>query len=238
MCTVTFLPLAGQNFILTSNRDEDVNRAQAMPVAKYTHHDTNVYYPKDGKANGTWIATSQTGITLCLLNGAFVKHTFGQTYRLSRGIVLLDFFLYNDVIKYTQTYNFDNIEPFTMVVVDSRHAMLQLHQIRWDGNAIHLKQMDAMLTHIWSSVTLYSEDMIKHRELWFENWLKGNNDFSPENILMFHHFGGDGDKNSDLVMNRGFVKTVSITCIHKTNAGSEIIYEDVIQKKLYRNQVI
>ncbi|MBL0052317.1 MAG: NRDE family protein [Bacteroidetes bacterium] len=238
MCTVTFLPLSNQNFILTSNRDEDVNRAQALPVAQYQHYDTNIFYPKDGKANGTWIAASTTGITLCLLNGAFVKHSFGQTYRISRGIVLLDFFKYNDVMDYTQSYNFDNIEPFTMVIVDNRQDMLQLHEMRWDGNTMHVKQMDAMLTHIWSSVTLYSAEIIKQRENWFESWLQTNNDFTPENILMFHHFGGDGDKNSDLVMNRGFVKTVSITCIHKTNAGSEIIYEDVIQKKLHRNLVI
>ena len=58
MCTVTYLPLQDNGFILTSNRDEAIVRKISLPPAKYTINNTSVFFPKDQEANGTWIATS------------------------------------------------------------------------------------------------------------------------------------------------------------------------------------
>lgn len=58
MCTVTFLPFKNDNFILTSSRDVPFARKRAEFPQKYTEDGTELIYPKDGQAGGTWIGIS------------------------------------------------------------------------------------------------------------------------------------------------------------------------------------
>lgn len=89
MCTVTYLPVS-TGFVLTQNRDEAPTRSPQI-ISKEKRFGTELLFPKDTKAGGTWIATARDGRTACLLNGAFEKHKHEPPYRLSRGLVLLDF---------------------------------------------------------------------------------------------------------------------------------------------------
>ena len=57
MCTVTFLPLKNDGFILTSNRDEQPNRITHPPLT-VVEDETTLLFPKDEIAGGTWIGTS------------------------------------------------------------------------------------------------------------------------------------------------------------------------------------
>ena len=94
------------------------------------------------------------------------------------------------------------------------------------------------MPRIWSSVTLYNPEVITAREKWFDNWLEKHSTYTSDAILFFHHFGGTGKTENDLVMNRPGKKTVSITCISKSLTHTEIIYEDILNKKLYNNKII
>jgi Transport and Golgi organisation 2 len=240
MCTVTYLPITTKEFILTSNRDEDVKRPTALPVQEYAIANKTIYFPKDQKANGTWIAYDTNGYTLCLLNGAFKKHTSKGNYKKSRGLMLLDFYDYNDPKKFADEYNFEGIEPFTMIMVYccAETKQIILFELKWDEAKPYLIQHDSSLPQIWSSVTLYSQEVIEQRNGWFNNWLSSNTNYTNDEILFFHHFGGVGKTDNDLIINRGDKKTVSISCIHKSTAHTEIIYEDIVNKKLYKNKVI
>lgn len=84
MCTVSFLPKGGNDFIITSNRDEKENREIALSPKKYIHQHLKIVYPQDTKAKGTWIAMSENGFTICLLNGGFMPHKSNPPYRKSR----------------------------------------------------------------------------------------------------------------------------------------------------------
>lgn len=239
MCTVSYLPQQGNSFILTSNRDEHVGRQQALPVDKYKINDTIVYYPKDQKAGGSWIASGSNGYTICLLNGAFKAHTSTGNYRKSRGLMLLDFFNYQSPADFIERYDFSNIEPFTLIFVRHQGTVIGLCELRWDGEQTHHLNYDASLPHIWSSVTLYTDEVIQQRQQWFQDWLKRNPVPTKDSILMFHHFGGDGSKENDLVMNRVKKRTVSICCIYKMNATeTEITYEDAVNQQLYSTKII
>ena len=239
MCTVTYLPQNGNCFILTSNRDEDVLRDIALPTNKYSINDIQVYFPKDPKAGGTWIANGSNGFTVCLFNGAFKRHTSTGNYRKSRGLVLLDFFKYQNQYDFIEQYDFTNIEPFSLVFVKHQDNRIGLCELKWDGERTHHLNHDSSLPHIWSSVTLYSEEVIKQREVLFSEWVKKNENFTKESILMFHHFGGCGNIENNLVMNRISKRTVSICSINKRNeAEIEIVYEDVINKKVYTNKIL
>ena len=240
MCTVTYLPLNSKEFILTSNRDEDISRQAALPVLEYLIGGRTVYFPKDQKASGTWIAYDTKGYTLCLLNGAFEKHIPKTNYKKSRGLMLLDFYEFNDPEEFAKNYDFSGIEPFTLIMAYccSDTDRVLLHELKWDEAKAHLIVHDSDLPQIWSSVTLYKDEVIEERRTWFTSWLDSNSNYSNDDILFFHHFGGIGTQENDLMINRGNKKTVSICCIHRNHTHTEIIYEDIQNKKLYKNKVI
>ena len=240
MCTVTYLPVNKKEFILTSNRDEDILRQSALPISEYQVQNKTVFYPKDPKANGTWIAYGLHGFTLCLLNGAVHPHIKKGEYVKSRGLVLLDFYTYNDPEIFANQYDFTGIEPFTLIMAYScvETNKVLLYELKWDEVNAKLINHDSSLPHIWSSVTLYSQEIISQRESWFNSWLGNNEGCSVDDILFFHHFGGSGSTENDLVINRGNKKTVSICCICKKDMFTEIIYEDLVNRKRYKNRVI
>jgi hypothetical protein len=231
MCTVTYLPLPDEGFILTSNRDESITRKTAIPPERYTINGTSIFFPKDQEANGTWIATAPNNYTLCLLNGAFEKHTSNPPYKKSRGLMLLDLFLYKDVNEFVSDYNFDNIEPFTLIILCNANA-IELFELRWDGVKCHFKKLDGNKPAIWSSATLYKPETILAREAWFATWLKKTTVYTANEILFFHHFAGDGDAKNNLIMNVDDKKTVSVTTIVHENLSRTIIYEDLVNKVL------
>jgi len=230
MCTITYLPLGSSSYILTSNRDEGAYRKIALPPEKYTVHNMAVYFPKDMEANGTWFAAAETKFTLCLMNGAFERHKHNPPYRLSRGIMLLDFFIYRDVDAFISQYDFNGIEPFTLFIIE-QSPDVKIHEICWDGKKVHYITNDASVPHIWSSAQLYEKEVIRGREVWFDAWLKAKNEFTMEKIILFHKTGGDGNSYTDLLMNRdGKVFTVSITSVKREENKGLMHYEDMISK--------
>ncbi len=240
MCTVTYLPVNQREFILTSNRDEDVTRETALPIQEYKINNRTILFPKDQKANGTWIAYDVKGYTLCLLNGAYLPHVSTGNYVKSRGLMLLDFYLYNEPEEFVAHYNFKGIEPFTLIMSYSCSdtEKVKLYELKWNEQEAKLIKYDSSLPQIWSSVTLYSPEIVSARKNWFSNWLEKHSTYTKDDILFFHHFGGTGVIENDLVINRGTKKTVSICSISKHLTHTEIIYEDILNKKLYKNKVI
>jgi len=237
MCTVTFLPLSPKGFVLTSNRDEAVLRKPALAPAKYQIGDVAVFFPKDDQAQGTWIATSNNHFTLCLLNGAFQKHNSQPPYKRSRGLVLLDFFKHNSAEEFANECDFEGVEPFTLLILHSERTTT-LHELRWDGINKFLKKMENSQPHIWSSSTLYDSETILEREQWFERWIEENAySDEPERILSFHHFGGKGDTQNDLVMDRNEKRTVSITSIIEEAQSKTIVYEDLQNQEIKRFRI-
>jgi len=68
MCTVTYLPLGNNKFILTSNRDESPTRKTISPT-KYDENGVQLIYPKDEIAGGTWIGLSEKNRLVCFFLG-------------------------------------------------------------------------------------------------------------------------------------------------------------------------
>jgi len=214
MCTVTLIPLRNSDFILTSNRDESPNRNTFNPNI-YSYNDVKLLYPKDEKAGGTWIGASSNKRVLCLLNGAFICHKRKESYKLSRGVVVKDLLVCEDVIKTTANYNFDNIEPFTLIIVDW-NSSLEFYELIWDGNEKHFSKLKKE-PQIWSSSTLYTTKMKMERLDWF-NTFKSQNILDAKSILKFHNSTKKENKDYGVIMNRQVVKTTSITQIEKNES--------------------
>jgi hypothetical protein len=235
MCVLTYIPTEEKGFILTSNRDEAVAREMATPPRKYTINGHQVFFPKDPRGGGTWIASNRE-TTLCLLNGGIVRHIPQPPYRQSRGKVILDFFKYMTVKTFIDDYNFTGIEPFTLVIIESVSKLI-IHELKWDGTQLFNKKKDTTKPHIWSSVTLYSPEIIEKREQWFSDFLQ--QPINPEKVLDFHQYAGVGDIRNDIRINRDNVlKTLSTTQYVISKKLFTIYYEDLVTQKKYNYRVI
>lgn len=77
MCTVTWgypgageaeAPPDGAGYYLFMNRDELWTRGEARPPRANDDGTTRFVAPRDADSNGTWIASNEHGLTVCLLN--------------------------------------------------------------------------------------------------------------------------------------------------------------------------
>lgn len=233
MCTVTYLPLEDEGFIITSNRDEAPGRP-TLPPEVYDINGQQLLFPKDAFFGGTWICCNGEGRVACLLNGAFTLHVRKLPYRKSRGQVVLESFQFEDLNMMVVDYDFDNIEPFTLV----HRTKTLLEEIRWDGDEVHYAQLDINQPHLWASATLYTQEYIKRRHEWFNVWLQNHDTYRAEEILDFHITGGEGDVYNDIVMNRDDrVRTVSITSIVHKAATTDMAYRDLLHETETRRSI-
>jgi hypothetical protein len=235
MCTVTYMPLPHEGFIITSTRDERILRSPALPPAQYTVHGKKLYYPRDQEALGTWIASGEAVDTLCLLNGGFKLHEPDPPYRKSRGMVLLDYYSRNALAWYRDEYDFSGIEPFTLLVLGSP----RLDELRWDGKEIHHRTLPADRPGIWSSVTLYTPDVIRKRRDWFREWLGTDPVINTSSCVEFHKTAGTGDLQNDILMKReNIIRSVSITSIIRGPDRHEFYYEDMVEASRFTCPVV
>jgi len=224
MCTVTFLPLSDNGFVLTSSRDVGYQREKALAPQTYLEDGVYLQYPKDGKAGGTWIGTSRNNRLICLLNGGFENHVQQKSYAKSRGLIVKELLIAEDFEEMSMTIDLKRIEPFSLVVVTWKSES-QLWEFVWDGNNRHVKKLPWQPS-IWSSSTLYTHDMKSLRQDWFREWFIGKG-MSPENILDFHKHAGLGFPEVDVFMRREKVGTVSITQVIESKEKKEMNYYPV-----------
>ncbi len=225
MCTVTYLPQGRDGFVLTSNRDEAPARSPRNLTLERRDGKTLVF-PRDEAAGGTWLAVSSRNRLACLLNGAFGKHDRQPPYRMSRGLMVLEYFEYEDNDDFFRHFDFRRMEPFTMILCDRG----RLHELKWDEQQTHIRELDPRGRYIWASARLFGEEAQTKREDWFADWLKRHPEPTREAILDFHRYTGDGDSWNDLVMNRdNLVRTVSISSILKSSGHIHFLYEDLLR---------
>lgn len=224
MCTVT-LSHYEDGFVLTSNRDEAVARGTLSP-RQYVEEGVRLLYPKDQEAGGTWIGVSDRNRVICLLNGGFEPHKRQPPYRQSRGVVVKDLLKALNFKQAATTYNYDGIEPFTCVIVDCPGKEVHSYELVWDGTRSHFKKLD-LGSSIWSSSLLYSEEVRKDREERFER-LKLRQQLTAENLLNFHGSRGN-QKEEGLIIDRGFLKTRSITQVQKQEGKLTMYYQDLLE---------
>lgn len=229
MCTVTYIPTSDNSFIFTTNRDEFKQRSATVLIKETNGSSKEILFPQDPKANGTWIAISDYNQLVCILNGAFVKHKHRPPYRISRGVMAKEFFSYRTAELFFDQFNFEGIEPFTMIIFDNG----RLYELRWDGNNKHIKEMDTTDAHIWASATLYPKEWQEKRLLWFSEFLESNAVINRNEILDFHKNTGEGNPEYDLVMNRSdVVCTTSITSIVSDSGAMDMRFESLLDQKI------
>ncbi len=236
MCVLTYIPTNKYlGYIFTNNRDEAVARPKAIQPKKYIINGKSIFFPKDAQAGGTWMATSDN-FTVCLLNGAFENHVHTPPYRQSRGQIILDFFKFDTVDNFISNYSFEGIENFTLVILCHKD-FLKICEFRWDGTQLHYTSINPKEAHIWSSATLYPQEIRTAREQWFSDFREQNPHLTREQVIDFHLHGGTGDIHNDMRMNReGKLITQCIFQVVKENNYMSFSFHDLLseQELLYR----
>src|SRR5690554_2038075 len=235
MCTLTFFPKSDDNFILTSNRDESPGR-KTFPPKIYHEDNVELLYPRDAVAGGTWIGVSQRKRVISLMNGGFVDHKRKASYARSRGLIVKDLLTTQALDSYLNTYDFSEIEPFTAIAVEYEKA-LKIYEIVWTGEELVFTKQP-LQPKIWSSSPLYPEELAQKRELWFSEFYERHKDVSSKDLISFHQTAGEGDPISNIVMDRGFVKTKSITQIVKSIDAVAMRYYDLETGKMEASSLI
>jgi hypothetical protein len=170
------------------------------------------------------MAVSETGLVVVLLNGAIKAHHPEPPYRKSRGLVVLDLVASSSALDAFEVYDCTGIEPFTIILFENN----SLWSGKWDGKMKWLESLNDKKPQIWSSVTLYSPELIRKRESWFNEWFAGLAHPGALDIIRFHQKGGDGDPAYSILMNRdGKLFTNSISIIRLTPEKASFRYLDL-----------
>jgi Transport and Golgi organisation 2 len=237
MCTLTYFQTDKSSFIITSNRDEAINRKKASHPKWVKRVSIDLLMPVDGEARGSWIAVSKTGRIAVLLNGAFEKHKHNPPYKLSRGIVLVQSFAFEYPTEFAIQYDFEGIEPFTMVIFDVLPEK-RIYQIIWNGNHCSIIRIDAGISHIWSSTMLYPEAIRKKSGQLFRGFIEKNSPINRRKLLEFNRselysekIKRDGD-NKNLKL-----ETLSISSIKAGSDKAIFHYYDLLDDSKSKQKI-
>ena len=134
------------------------------------------------------------------------------------------FLVSDDILSIMTSFILEDIEPFTMVLADWNGG-LKFYELIWDGQKKHITELP-LEPKIWSSSTLYNSNMKKERLEWFESF-KNENSLNAASLLKFHKTAGNPNKDYGVIMDRGFVKTTSITQVEKFSDMVDMRYENL-----------
>jgi len=230
MCLVSYVPL-DDGFVISSNRDEAPSRS-TNSIQQEERKFNSIAYPVDSKG-GTWCAVSKSGIVGIILNGAFVFHKRQNNYRLSRGIMLKEMFDFPTPVKFIQEYNFQNIEPFTLIIWTGKRLL----EFRWTGQLKHIEILSRKKHHVWSSSTLYDDIMISERQTLFDKLISKLQYKSVESIEQMHLNGKLGNSDYDFVMNRSNrVRTVSFSQVVISEKAINLNYHSLLKGEKHHLQ--
>lgn len=213
---------------MTSNRDEHVSRPLAFEPREETIGSVKVLFPKDPKAGGTWFALNELGHVGVLLNGAFVRHQSQGPYAKSRGLIVLDVMASMEPELQLQKMDLHQIEPFTLVLLNGT-----LLEFRWDGSQKYFRPLDTSKNHIWSSATLYSDEVIARRAKMFEDFLKKQDQIEASDVVDFHSNNHEDFENGFIIDRETGLKTFSVTQAVIDQEGMLLRHFDLIEGKTF-----
>ncbi len=200
MCTITFLPYKN-GYILTQNRDESPLRADAVFPVEEEIKNQKVIYPQDPEGSGSWFVSTEAGLTLCVMNGAYHPHKRAGQYAHSRGLVPLHFLAFADADDFMNNYAYQKLEAFTLLVC----SPTGVEEFIWDETDMNRKTHRAKPL-IFQSDPLYNAEQKAFRKSLFTQFMVENDAIT---ILDFHTQPQTPDNAVNILMDRERVKSVS-----------------------------
>ena len=136
----------------------------------------------------------------------------------------------DEVETFFETFNLTNVEPFTLIAIGFKDK-LQIFRCVWDGEERHLFE-EKTSPQIWSASMTYDLVQRQARKKSWQEFLNSHQHISEKDIWNFHH-----QKRGDLIIDRGELKTTSVTQTVIKEDQKEIQFEDLTTKKISRLKI-
>ena len=222
MCTVSWLHQTG-GYQLFCNRDEKLTRRRAEPPRLQTRGGVSFLAPIDRDFGGTWIATNEFGVSVCLLNG----ENRGGTATLlrpvtSRGLLLLELAAAKSaagVCACISASDLSAFAPFTLAVLEpDRDTMV----VEWNG----VEQVEVPNGESRLPLTSSSFDAEGVRTMRLQEYLLMVSSRQPDEhaLLAFHRSHGARPSAYSTCMHREDAETVSFSWIKVRDSAAEFFY--------------
>lgn len=219
MCTVSWRHEA-QGYQLCCNRDEVNTRQTAFPPAVEEREGVRFIAPLDPDRGGTWIALNESGLTVCLLNGANLTMEPPRALlgTRSRGWLVPRLAAERTIagmVAYLETVTLEDYSPFTLVMLGPGG---QTRLGEWDGWSRRF-EMDLATCGLLSSSSFDSAGARRYREEMFRAHVRRGG-----SLAEFHGSHGEGANAYSPCMHRTDAETVSFSRVEVGADRASLFY--------------
>lgn len=216
MCTLTIIrhkdPLSGQSCVrLAFNRDEQRTRPAARPPEIEQFGRQRAILPRDPKGGGTWIAVSDAGVGLALMN-AYAGGALPPPGEKSRGLIipsLLECDTLASAVQQALNTDVRPYAPFRLIVLDDR----ELVELANHGPRLRVRSREPLeLPRFFASSGLGDRVVDGPRREVFEEFLI-REAATPQRQDALHHHCWPDRPHLSVCMSRLEARTVSFTTI-------------------------
>jgi hypothetical protein len=224
MCTVSWIR-DDAGYQLFFNRDEKLTRKRATPPRFAVRDSVRFLAPVDGDFGGTWIATNEFGISLCLLNGANLTGS-DSIYRAaacSRGLLLPELISSPSVAAVCERIHAADaavFAPFTLAALGPRQAPAL---VEWDGARKIMRLQDETCFMLTSS-SFDTEAVRASRQDGFRGLAASCGQVNAELLVKFHSSHVPARSAYSTCMHRPDAETVSFSRIRVAEQEADFFY--------------
>lgn len=222
MCTASWLTRAGA-LHLFFNRDELLTREPAAAPQIRVRDGTRWAAPVDGRAGGTWIAVSEAGLVLALLNRS---EGWPPPTARSRGHLISELVSASGRIELAERLlgqPLAELSPFRLLTL--RHGESYGLVGGWDGRRLELSEVAADLGLLCSS-GLGDERATSARGAVWERHRARAKEWTPEAQREFHRDHSPRRSAWSVCMHRREARSVSFTEIRIDSRQAALTYHD------------
>lgn len=223
MCTVSWL-VEDNGYALFFNRDELKTRSRALPPRIQNINDVSVIAPQDPQGGGSWIATNEYGITVCLLNhyGAYARVKAGKKYKSRGQLVMRLCYLEKakEIATAIQAISMDDFPPFRLFWVTPGGA---LNSCVWNGEICSWEKPDQIISPISGSSFENNQVIFERAEAY--NRIVGPG-ISSDSLRRFHESYDPSQGAFSVNMHREDAQTMSMSVVTVSREQIKFEYRD------------
>lgn len=221
MCTMTWF-VKEHGYELFFNRDESVNRRRAKLPSIQSDQGTSYISPTDADAGGTWIASNQFGITVCLLNHYQFEQLASYQDWTSRGEIVRRFATTEDIYLAESEFSelkLHDYRAFRMFIINQQGINCLCI---WDGHSARVERN--VKTPKFSSSIDAQHVKVVRKNLFLDQQLKQSQDTAK--FLQFHSSHHPTESPESVCMHSPEGNTVSLSHVSVDLKSVDFSYAD------------
>jgi len=227
MCTASWWFGKDGGYELFFNRDEQKSRPIAGAPKAFINEGVTFLAPTDTARGGSWIATNEFGVTVCLLNHYpdVCNSERMQDDAPSRGQLVLSVAgvaTVREARERVASEALSRFKPFHLLAIAPNQS---IGFMTWDGR--HLAQTADEVTAPITTSSYQSRAVIAERRRQFALLVSGAGVVSRPPLEIFHDQHDPVNRAYSVLMNRPDACTVSQTHVHVNSVRTRMSYQRI-----------